>query len=242
MNVLDYIIIAITLVFIIISVYKGLMFSLLSLFGGAVNIYLSTLLTKPISLLVSKIGITGAINASYVSKFAGLANFNTAFSSIEASNLKTFIDNAINTSNLSGLTKTLTKWFLNIPPETVQNNPDLNLSQVLSNAYSNFWSTLIAFAASFILITLTLFIVSKICKKAKENKTVNTVDRILGFFFGIIRSALIICIIFGVISLFNPNGALGNVISYINSSKIGGFIFKHVNSFVETFITTTKIL
>ena len=110
MNAVDYIIIAITVVFIIIGTYKGLMFSVLSFFGGTVNIYLSMLLTTPLTALVSKIGITGAIEGGYIAKFASCNGFNTALSSVESSNLSGFITNSINTSNLSGLSKTLTKW------------------------------------------------------------------------------------------------------------------------------------
>jgi len=242
MNAVDYIIIAITVVFIIIGTYKGLMFSVLSFFGGTVNIYLSMLLTTPLTSLVTKIGITSAISNGYVAKFASCNGFNTALSTIETSNLSNFVTNSINTSNLSGLTKTLTKWFFKPTPEAVAARPEATLSSSLSSAYANFWSTLIAFAISFALITLALWLITKICQKAKENKTVNVIDRIFGFFFGIVRAGIIICLILAIFSVFKPDGVLGDVISYINQSKIGGFIFKYATDFVEKFITTAKIV
>ena len=79
MNYIDIIIIAILLIFIIVGVCRGFIFSLLSVFGGIINIYLATLLTKPMTSLTSTIGLNSAITNAYAQKMQAVPKVLLAF-------------------------------------------------------------------------------------------------------------------------------------------------------------------
>ena len=87
-----------------------------------------------------------------------------------------------------------------------------------------------------------LLIITLVTKKLKEMETVRITDRILGVVFGAVRGALLVIFIIGFISLFNENGILSPVISYIKDSTIGGFAYNHINTFVDKYITLDNIV
>ncbi|MBQ7453108.1 MAG: CvpA family protein [Clostridia bacterium] len=242
MNVVDIIIIAIVLIFIIVGACRGFIFSVLSLFGGTVNIFLAMILSSPVSSLVKTMGITGTIKAGYVGNFASNTNFTTALSSIEAEQLPSFITKSVNNSNISGLGKTLTKWFLKISPQYVENHPEATLSDVLSTAYSNFWTTVIAFGVSLLAIYFVLLLVSVIAKKMKQSKAINTGDRIFGIVFGAIRGAIYVCTLLLIISLISSTGILTVADDYISESKIGSWLYQIVCDFSTKYITNGNLL
>ena len=215
---------------------------MLSLFGGTVNVFLAMLLSSPVSSLIRTIGLTGSIKASYVAKFASNTNLNTALSTIESEQLPNFITKSINGSNISGLGKTLTKWFLKISPDYAQNNPEITLSEVLSKAYSNFWTTIIAFAVSLVAIYLILLLVSIIAKKMKQSKAINAGDRILGFIFGTIRGCIYVCLLLLIVSIISSTGLITIADAYIEESKIGSWLYGIVNEFSTKYITNGNIL
>lgn len=240
MNWIDIVIIVIMLIFIIIGVCKGFMFSVLSLFSGMVSVFLSILLTKPMTMLLSLTGVQNSISTGYVTKFAGLSSFQTNL--VDIANPTEFAKNAVSSSNLSGFSKTVTNWFLNISPSQLEGKGSITLSEILSKAYAGFWCTLIAFAISFALIWLVLWILSRIAKKTKENKVVNKTDRFLGFIFGIVRGALVISVIFAVLSFFNRTGVFAPLFNYIEQSKIGSWLFNFVDHFMKTYINIDGIV
>lgn len=240
MNWVDVIIIVTLLVFITIGVWKGFMFSFLSLFSGLVNVFLSIILTRPVSSLLSTVGLKGAIANQYISKFAHLPDFQINLADI--ANPTGFAKNAITHSNLPALSKTVTKWFMKIPESELQGRGSVTLSNILSQAYSSFWCTLIAFVLSFALIMIVLFLLSKLAKKSKEITVINKTDRFLGFVFGTVRGALIICAIFAFLSFFNRNGILKALFDYIDRSLIGKWAFKNVSHFMNTYIDLKSII
>ena len=73
--VVDIIIIAILVVFVIIGIKKGLVFSILSFFGMSVNAFLAFLLTKPFKALLTSFGLTGVIKGAYAARMAEMAGF-----------------------------------------------------------------------------------------------------------------------------------------------------------------------
>lgn len=238
MNVVDIVIIAILLIFIIIGICKGFMFSVLDLFSSTVNIILAILLAKPMSSLLSTMGLASSIKASYVSRFAQMQGFNTNLVNMTEQELSAHISNTIEQSSLPGISKTTTSWFLNVTPEQIANKESINLSDILSTAYANFWNTLIAFMVSLVLICLVIFIISRIVKKSREIKPVRVTDRFLGIIFGLIKGSLVICVIFAILNLFSPSGVLKPVFDSIYASKIGSWAFEQVTVFVNNNLST----
>lgn len=236
MNYIDIIIIAILLIFIIVGVCRGFIFSLLSVFGGIINIYLATLLTKPMTSLTSTIGLNSAITNAYAQKMQAFSGFNENLVGKTAEQLQAHIKSSIDGSSLSGITKTLTNWFLKISPENLQGKTSVTLTDILSKAFASFWCVLIAFIVSLVIVYLVLWVITLIANKLKQIKPINATDKILGVLFGAVKGSLIVCLIFAVLSLFNQTGIMGDVVSAIQSSKIGGWSYHYVYDFVHNYL------
>lgn len=240
--ILDIAIVVIILIFVIIGIKKGFAFSLISLFGGTVNLFFATILTGPFKSLLSTIGLTGSIQGVYASKMATMAGFETELVGMGAEELTTTVNNAINNSGFSWVTKTLTRWFCKLTPENIAHKTSCTLKDILSDAYSSFWSTFIAFAVAFGLIYLVLFLISKAMKAAKRDRAFDFFDKVLGLLFGLVRGAMSIAFLIAILSLFSENGLLGPVIDYVKASKIGGWGYNLINPIVDHYINFENII
>ena len=240
--ILDIAIIIFILIFVIIGIKKGFAFSMISMFGGTVNLFFATILTNPFRSLLSTIGLTGSIQGVYASKMATMAGFETELVGMGAEELSSTVNNAINDSGFSWLTKTLTRWFCKITPENIAHKTSCTLKDILSDAYSSFWSTFIAFAVAFGLIYLVLFLISKAMKAAKRDRAFDFFDKALGLVFGLVRGAMYIALLIAILSLFSENGLLGPVIEYVKSAKIAGWGYNLINPLVDNYINFENLI
>ena len=243
MNWIDIVIIAILLIFIIIGCIKGFMFSILSLFGGTVNFFISILLCKPAMNLINAIfGLENALTSSFSASLTNMSfEFDTVLSSFESqSELSSHVSQTINNSSLSSFSKGILNNTVHITTDNVAGS-DVTLNKIISSSFATFLTLIISFVIVFLLIYLILWLLSQISKKAKKVSGIRITDRIFGIIFGAIKGALVISVIFGILSFFNENGILSGLFVQIKESTIGNWIYTNIDAFVHKYIDLKEI-
>ena len=117
-----------------------------------------------------------------------------------------------------------------------------NLGEIVSSSYANFFSVLIAFAITYILICLIVLLFKFIVNKLRNIGFVKVVDNILGSLYGAFRCFIILVIISVVINLLAPMSFMEPVINYINGSFLGNLIYGQVNNIIDNLLGYSDIV
>lgn len=242
MNWVDIGIIAIIIVFVGIGFGKGLIFSLMSVFSTFVNFCISVFLARPITnLLNSWFNMEKAITNSFATKFTNATPlFDTNMVGMTQKEMSEHISTTLSEGGIP-FKKTLSA-IMKITPEQIEAKETCTVNQILSKSFGAFFSLIIGFVISFLLIYLALWIISLITKKAREIDGIRITDRILGVLFGLVKGFLFVALIFSILSFFNENGALKSVFDYINQSSLGSWIFTTVKGIVDKYLNFNAVL
>lgn len=242
MNWIDIIILLILVFFVGWGFYKGLIFSVLSLFGNFVNFIISLALTRPVaSLLNSWFHLEGALTNGFASHLTKMsAGFNTNIVGMTTSEIRSHVASTLTESKFP--MKNLFKTMLRIDGDSIINKTSLSLNDILSKSFAQFFTLIISFVIVFVLIWLVLFLISLISKQAKKVDGIRITDRILGLVFGIIKGSFVICVVFAILAFFNENGVLAPLFDYIKESTLGNFFYSNVNYLVDKYINFKTVV
>lgn len=247
MNWFDLIIIVVVLIFMIFSIKKGFLLSVLDIFSFFVNAVISLFLAKPMRGLLNLFGMENGIANSLYNRYASFGSDFTC-DLIEYSkngNITSFVNDAINTSPLGSFAKKLFNGTINnnLSDKLANStNETVSLADIMSKSLAQFITVVSAFVICFILIYIILLIIKLITKKLTQSKFVNTFDKLFGACFGFIKGFLFWVAIFVVLSFFSDNGILGSVIGYINQSAIGGWLRSNVNTFMLEYVNIKQFI
>ena len=212
MNWLDLGVIVFIVIFIIIGVKHGLMTSVLSNFSLSVNCLISFFLYKPFAFIYNKLFHIGNIiyNNYYSSLIEKGTNLSVDLLSIPTENVKDTVSLAINESGLSIVPKTMFKIFLKNKKDLTivlaNNHTTRTTAEIISQTFSTFFVTIIAFVTSVILLYLIVWLFKLLATKLRTIGFVKIVDNIFGSFYGIFKcfiTLIIICFIIELLSTFS---------------------------------------
>lgn len=248
MNWLDLGLIVFAIIFLIIGLKRGFMTTILSSFSFTINLILSFFLCKPMTNFLNGIfNLEGSIATSYSSKLIeASSDFSVNLLDIPESDLSSFVGNTINKSGLSNFTNRLTDIFLNRDTlySTLHGSEHTTrtLAEIISSAYAGFFTTIISFVTCIFLIYIIVWILGLIVNKLRTIGFIKVVDNILGLFYGLFRCFIFLIIISLIIKLMSPLSFMSGVITYINSSAIGSFIYGQLSSFIDNYLNFADIL
>lgn len=236
MNWIDIGIIVILIVFIAIGFWKGLIFSLLSVFSTFVNFCISIFLARPITNLLNNwFGMESSMCKGFMSKFSSATPlFDTNMVGMTKSEISSHISKTLSEGKVPF--KKLLSAMIKISPEQIEAKESCTLNEILSKSFSAFFSLIIGFIISFAIIYLILWIISLLTNKAREIDGIRITDRILGVLFGLIKGFLFVAFLFSILSFFNEDGSLKSVFDYINQSQLGSWIYNVVKTLVDKYL------
>ena len=239
MNWIDIAIIIIMVVFV--GTWKGFVFSVLSIFSSTINFFISLLLTRPTTNLLNRwFGFEGSLTNGLSSKLTSMsAKFDVNMVGMSKDEISSHISTTLSESKFP--LKGLFGNMLKVTPEKIEGKTSCTLNDILSRSLGSFFSLIITFVVLFILIYIILFIIGKISKKAQEVNGIRAVDRTLGFIFGFVKGALIICFVFAILSFFSEDGFLSGLFEYIHASKIGDWVYTTVNNIIDKYVNFKTI-
>lgn len=242
MNWVDIAIIMILIVFVAIGFWKGLIFSMLSVFSSTINFCISIFLADPVTGLLNKwFGLESAISSSFASKFSSASPlFDVNMVSMTKAEMATHVSKTLSDGKVPF--KGLLSKLISITPDKIEGKTSITVGEVLSKSLGGFFSLIIGFIICFILIYLILWIISLITKKAREVDGIRITDRILGVLFGLVKGFLFVAFIFSILSFFNEDGSLKAVFDYINSSSLGSWIYNVVNNIVDKYLNFNAVI
>lgn len=248
MNWLDLGLIVFAIIFIIIGIKQGFMSSVLSHFTLGLNAFLSFFLCKPISYMYNnwfKVG--GAIANSYRERLlASSAEFGTNLLDISKSELSKFVRETINSGNMSGLEKFMFKTFINKPTLYdelhASEHASRSLADIISNSYSTFFVTIIAFVTSMLLLFGIILLFRLLIKKLRQVGFIKAVDNTLGALYGVFRGLLILIALSLIIKFMSPLSFMEPVTNYISNSFFGDLIYGSINDFFDNFLSFKDII
>ncbi len=242
MNWLDLGIIIFLIIFVIIGIKQGFMTQMLANFTLGLNAFLSFFLCNPIRMLFDKIfGLSGAIAGSYSAKLlSASSDFGVNLLSIEEPYLKPFVSETLNKGNLPAISKNLFNFYINNDNlYTKLHESGLEsrtLGDIVSQSYATFFSTIIAFITSMVLLFLLVLLFRFIANKLRSIGFIKIVDNTLGSLYGILRCFMVLIGFCLIIKLLSPFSFMNSVIAYINSSFFGKMIYSTINSFFDNFL------
>ena len=236
MNWIDVVVLLILVAFVAIGFWKGLVFSVLSLFSGFINFVIAIFLTRPVTNLLNNwFGLERALTGAFSTKLASMsAGFQTNLVGMSSQEISSHVATTLKEANFPF--KNIFRSMLRISPDAISSKTSLTLNDILSRSLGSFFALVIGFVIIFLIILLVLFLIGLISKKANQVDGIRITDRILGVVFGLVRGAIFISFIFGILSFFNENGALAPVFDYIKSSSIGSWIYSNVNTLVDKYL------
>ena len=248
MNWLDLALVLFVIIFIIIGIKKGFMTSVLSSFSfGAIAIAAFFLYRPIMSLLNNWFGLENAIFDSYYDKLvAHSTDFEVNLIGLEKAELRTFVRSTLKSGAIPFIPRIMFNLFLNnrslYTKLEASGLESRTLGEIVGSSYANFFTTLIAFAITYILICLIVLLFKFIVNKLRNIGFVKVVDNIFGALYGAFRCFIILVIISTVINLLSPFNFMDSVINYINGSFFGRFLYKIINEFMNNYLSFSDII
>ena len=249
MNWLDLGIIVLIVVLLAISIKRGFMTSMLSHFSFGMNAVLSFFLCKPIQWVLNNgFHLGNAISSHYYSSLIEKSgNFATnllSFDNKEA--LHDFVNSTLNEGEFNGISKTMYKWFLNKGSlyDTLHESgvSSRSLADIISQSYASFFTIIIAFVTSMILIYLLVLLFRLVAKKLRQVGFIKIIDGALGIFYGLFRCLILFIIVCAIIKLLSPIGFMQPVTNYINGSFFGKLIYSQISNFIDNYLSFNDIV
>lgn len=241
MNWLDLGIILFVVIIFAVGIKRGFMKSILSHFSLGINCLISLFLYQPVKWIFTKLGLYGAIASRYANGvLSSTPSLSENLLTLSKSELGSFVKSGINESGLSKLSKLMFRWFLKTDNlyDTLHSSETTSrtLSDIISNTYANFFTTIIAFVTCILLLYFLVFIFKKLADNLRKVGFVKFVDGALGAVYGAFKCLIVAIILCLVIKLLSPLGFMEGVTNYISESFFGKLIYNQVNNLIDTFI------
>lgn len=191
---IDIVFIVIIVLFALWGLKKGFLASLISLVGIALSVVIAILLAPTFASFIDGIfggGITDMFTGLMDGVVSDFGSYD--FPAPAAVPASTYIDSF----NVSGILKSLLSAMLG--SETIP--AGANVAEWFSTQLGGLLTTLCSAIVLFILIRIALAMLAKLFDKITENKTVNGLDRVLGFVFGAFKGLLYVAVAIALINL-----------------------------------------
>lgn len=207
LNIVDYIVLGIILLFAIIFFFKGFIKSLFSLTKKVLAIFLSFLLVKPVSGILLGTSLGDSARSSVldwvVSKLGDVANITNPTS-----------EQIGELSSSLNIPKFICDWIF----QGFENNlADCTLGEAISKTITYYAFNILTFIALFIILSILIWIVVKVLNKVVETPLLKPINRLLGFALGAVYGALIVSVIFLGMSALSSWDFINNIIqTYID--------------------------
>lgn len=248
MNWLDLGIVLLVGGLLFLSIKRGLMTSVLSHFSFGTNLLLSFFLCKPIQWLLNACHLGSAISGHYYTSLVEKSgNFAVNLLSFDtAEHLHDFVGSTINEGGFNGITKTMFKWFLNKKSlfDTLHDSgvSSRSLGQIISESFASFFTVIIAFIISMLLIYGIVLLFRLLVNKLRKIGAIRVVDNILGVFYGLFKCLIIFIVACAVIKLMSPLKFIQSVTNYINGSFFGKIIYSQISNLIDNYLGFSDII
>lgn len=247
MNWLDLGIIIGIVAFVAVGIKQGLMSSILSNFSLSINCLLSYFLSKPVRFIMNKVfHVSSHIARHYHASLILKEGFATNLIEVAKEDLHSTVNLAINHGDFNIFSKTMFKLFLNKKNlySTLQDSglSSRTMADIVSETFASFYVFIISFVSCLVFLFLLVKLFQFLATKLRTIGFVKTVDNTFGALYGVFRCFIVLLIACVIIKVLSPFSFMDNVISYINGSFFGRFIYKQINDFINNYLSFSDII
>ena len=235
---LDIIFIVVIILFGLWGLKQGFLSSLISLVGIALSVVLAVWLAPYFAGFIDDI-CGGAISNMFTDMMKDVvAGFGVANSPLATDMQASTIIEGL---NANGIIKTLLDVMLGSETITAGTVPLLWFATKLGGLITTLCGALVLF----LLIRIALALLSKLFDKITESRAINGLDRVLGFFFGVLKGLIFVAVAIAILNILCVIPALNDFVTeWLNKStylnKYVQWIFDLIDSFTENYNISLK--
>lgn len=241
--VVDFIIIALLVIFGIIGLKKGLFKSLLSLFSWSVCIVVACLTAKYVAGWIDKLyDFSSLIGNKIADSLTKTNEFFTQPISAYADGGSSSLISALNNLEMNGLLKQVIKIIFS--KGSVDMSSSNTIGSVVGYKLGNICMIVITAILIFIFLKITLFLLSKFFKNLEQIKLIGGLNKTLGLILGLLRAGLIVVTINFVLVALTLIPAVDKTITPIinKNTYIERFVFNQTDKIFEEYVLEGDIL
>jgi uncharacterized membrane protein required for colicin V production len=239
MAVIDIVVICVLLIFGIVGMIKGFLNTIISLFGNLASLAVAILCAKPVaSFLNSIFHIVDSIGGNIANSISTtITPFQSGeMSSLTGADLKTYLDSD------SSLQKRIFQLFIEDSKTwTVVENDyaaaDADVVSYIGTKVAGIIAVVIAVVVMFIIIRIAVMLLAKLFDALTKNKAIGGLDRSVGLLFGLLKGAIIISVVLGMLYLI----ANETVNGWIENSTVTQFVYQYICQFVDWVVATFNL-
>ena len=212
----DIAVVIIMVIIAIIGISKGFLKSLIGLFGTLVTLALAVWLAKPVGDLINSWWGLNEV-------FAGLIE-PTIAGAFDVSSATEFNAFGMLLAAIFGAPVSFP-----VPAEYITG---------IAEQLGTLLSTVASAVVLFIIIKIIVWLLSRLFDAITKNRVVNGLDRLLGFVFGLLKGALFVAIVFGVLSVVCASVSVVAdwFLPLLESSPISKWAYGYVAEFVNNIL------
>ena len=238
MAVIDIIVIAVLLVFAVVGMIKGFLNTIISLFGSLASLGVAILCAKPVAAFMNKIFNTvGFVSGKIVGTITGVSPFASGYEGIAdgltGAELKEYLANNPDTNTFKDRVYRLfiedSKVFNYTEELTTAEQVDQSVVNYMADRLAGVITLVIAAIVVFILLKIAVLILSKLFNAITKNRAISGIDRTMGLLFGVVKGALLVCVVLGVFYLL----ANSTVQDWIDNSTVTRWVYKYATELVD---------
>ena len=241
--VIDFIVIALLVIFGLIGLKKGLFKSLLSLFSWSACIILACLTAKYVAGWIDKLfNFSGMIGNKIAISLSKSNNFFAKPISAFAEGGKDSLIAAVNELKINKLLKEIIKIVFS--KGKIDMTSSKTIGSVVGLKLGNICMIVITAILMFILLKVALFLLSKFFKNLEQIKLIGGLNKAIGFILGIAKACVIILTVNMVLVALTLIPAVDKTITPIinQNTYIERFVYKQSDKLFEKYIVNGKAL
>ena len=242
---IDIAILAIVALCVVFGYFRGFVGSIVKLFSGTVKFVISYFLCKPFATLVANITkIDDRLFSKFYDWSTGLSTkFTTNLVGMSEEQIDLQVSNALSDTKFPRFLRGVFQNVFDITPETINSYETITISDLMAKTLSMFALIAGSFVFLYILITVALILIKHFNKRRLEGQTILIRrDRRWGAVVGLVKSFVVIAIIFVVLSIFKNSELFAGFYTTINKSFLGGPLSRWIFGAVEKYFDFNKML
>ena len=241
--IIDFIIIALLVIFGLIGLKKGLFKSLLSLFSWSVCIILACLTAKYVAGWIDKLfNFSGLIGNRIAISLSKSNNFFAKPISAFAEGGKDSLIAAVNELKINKLLKEIIKIVFS--KGKIDMTSSKTIGSVVGLKLGKICMIVITAILMFILLKIALFLLSKFFKNLEQIKLIGGLNKAIGFILGVAKACVIILTVNMVLVALTLIPAVDKTVTPIinQNTYIERFVYKQSDKLFEKYIVDGKVL
>ena len=230
---IDIVFIVLIVLFALWGLKQGFLASLVSLVGIALSIVLAVWLAPPFSSFIDNL-FDGSISSMFADLMNGVVSgFGELNYEVQtATTASTLID----AFDVNGILKSLLDIMLG--SEVLAEGT--NVLAWFSLKLGGLLTTLCGAVLLFLLIRIVLALLSKLFDKITENRAINGLDRVLGFFFGAVKGLIFVAVVIAILNILCVVPAINDfVTTWLDKTTIlndyANWIFDLIDNFTSRY-------